>query len=107
MKRANGNYELWTPFNIPANTYAGQSKDVRTIAQPNFLAVHQDVPEETVYQIVKTVYENLPFLNNIHQATKAMSLERAIAGLPMPLHPGAAKFYQEKGIQIPDRLLVK
>ena len=44
-KRANGNYELWTPFTIPANTYNGQAKDVTTIAQPNFLAVHQDVPE--------------------------------------------------------------
>jgi TRAP-type uncharacterized transport system substrate-binding protein len=36
-----------------------------------------------------------------------MSVEKAIAGLPMPLHPGAAKYYQEVGIQIPDRLLAK
>ncbi len=107
IKRANGNYELWTPFVIPANTYAGQGKDVRTIAQPNFLAVRDDVPEATVYEIAKTIYENLPFLHNIHQATKAMSLDQAIAGLPMPLHPGAAKFYQEKGLTIPDRLLAK
>ncbi|MDH3280068.1 MAG: TAXI family TRAP transporter solute-binding subunit [Gammaproteobacteria bacterium] len=107
IKRANGSYDLWTPFNIPANTYSGQTKEVRTIAQPNFFAVRDDVPEETVYQIVKTIYENLPFLNNIHQATKAMSLEQAIVGLPMPLHPGAVKFYQEKGLKIPDRLLAK
>ncbi|MEN8764156.1 MAG: TAXI family TRAP transporter solute-binding subunit [Thiogranum sp.] len=107
IKQANGNYDLWTPFKIPANTYSGQTKDVRTIAQPNFLAVRNEVPEETVYQIIKTVYENLPFLNNIHKATKAMSLEGAIAGLPMPLHPGAARFYQEKGLEIPDRLIAK
>lgn len=107
VKRANGIYELWTPFNIPANTYSGQTKDVRTIAQPNFLAVREDVPEETVYLIVKTIYENLPFLHNIHQATKAMVLDQAVAGLPMPLHPGAVKFYQEKGLKIPDRLIAK
>jgi len=53
------------------------------------------------------MYENLPFLNTVHKATKAMALEKAIAGLPMPLHPGAAKFYREKGIKIPDRLIAK
>ena len=55
--------------------------------------------------ITKTIYENLPFLQAIHPATKAMSLEAAIAGLPVPLHPGAARFYQEQGIAVPDRLI--
>ena len=49
------------------------------IAQPNFLATHADLPEENVYLITKTIYENLPFLQAIHPATKAMALERAIA----------------------------
>lgn len=80
---------------------------IHTIAQPNILAVRADVPEEDVYQITKTMYENLPFLNNIHPATKAMALEKAIAGLPMPLHPGAARFYREQGLKIPDRLIAK
>ncbi|MCP5420723.1 MAG: TAXI family TRAP transporter solute-binding subunit [Gammaproteobacteria bacterium] len=107
MKRANGNYDLWTRFVIPANTYPGQSKEVETIAQPNFLAVRDDVDEETVYLITKTIYENLAFLNNIHKATKAMDIGKAIAGLPMPLHPGAARYYQEVKLTIPDRLLAK
>jgi TRAP transporter TAXI family solute receptor len=107
IKRANGNYDLWTAFKIPADTYPGQTKEVQTIAQPNFLAVRQDVDEETVYQITKTLYENLPFLNNIHKATRAMTLEKAIAGLPMPLHPGAIRYYQEAGLTIPDRLIAK
>ena len=55
--------------------------------------------------ITKTIYENLPFLQAIHPATKAMALEKAIAGLPVPLHPGAAKFYKEQGIEVPDRLM--
>jgi TRAP transporter TAXI family solute receptor len=77
---------------------------VNTIAQPNFLAVRADVDEEAVYPITKTVYENLPFLQNIHAATKAMALEKAIAGLPAPLHPGALRYYEEAGLTIPDRL---
>jgi len=107
LKQADGGMELWTRYVIPADTYPGQTKDINTIAQPNFLSVRADVDEDAVYQITKTVYENLPFLNAIHGATKAMSVEKAIAGLPMPLHPGAARYYQEVGIQIPDRLLAQ
>ena len=105
IQRANGNYKLWTRYTIPANTYPGQTKDINTMAQPNFLAVRDDISEEDVYLLTKTIYENLPFLNGIHKATKAMALEKAIAGLPLPLHPGAARYYKEAGIQIPDHLI--
>lgn len=102
---ADGGRNLWTEYVIPAGTYPGQTEDATTIAQPNFLATHKDLPEEHVYEITKTIYENLPFLQAIHPATKAMALEKAIAGLPLPLHPGAAKYYTEQGIDIPDRLI--
>ncbi len=105
IKKANGGYQLWTRYLIPANTYPGQSKEIQTMAQPNFLAVRDDISEEDVYLLTKTIYDNLAFLNGIHKATKAMALEKAITGLPVPLHPGAVRFYQEKGIQIPEHLL--
>lgn len=105
LKKADGGRELWTPYEIPAGTYPGQDEAVNTIAQPNFLAVRGDVSEDNVYQITKTIYENLPFLQAIHPATKAMAIEKAIAGLPLPLHPGAVKYYKEAGINIPDRLI--
>ncbi|WP_281647393.1 TAXI family TRAP transporter solute-binding subunit [Parendozoicomonas sp. Alg238-R29] len=104
LTKANNGYKLWTPYTIPANTYPGQDKPINTIAQPNFLAVRDDLPEEDVYLLVKSVYENLPFLNGIHKATKAMALEKAIAGLPVPLHAGAAKYFAEQGIIIPGHL---
>jgi len=107
IAQVNSDFELWTAYNIPAGTYPQQAEDINTIAQPNILAVRGDVSENDVYEITKTIYENLPFLNNIHPATKAMALEKAIAGLPMPLHPGAARFYQEKGLKIPDRLIAQ
>ncbi len=107
VAQADGGRGLWTPYTIPAGTYPGQDADINTIAQPNFLATHADIPEENVYQITKTIYENLPFLQAIHPATKAMAIERAIAGLPVPLHSGAVRYYQEVGIEIPDRLIAE
>jgi TRAP transporter TAXI family solute receptor len=104
MARANSRFEVWPAYEIPADTYPGQSAAVTTVAQPNFLAVRNDVPDDDVYLITKTIYENLPFLHNIHAATKDMALEKAIAGLPLPLHPGALRFYEEQGIAVPDRL---
>ena len=106
-KKADNGRDLWTEFLIPAGTYPGQDSDVTTIAQPNFMATRADLPEEDVYQITKTIYENLPFLRAIHPATKAMAVEKAIAGLPLPLHAGAARYYKEAGLEIPERLMPK
>jgi len=100
-------FPIWTRFVIKAGVYPGQKKDINTIAQPNFLAVRPEVPAEDVYLILKTIYDNLPFLHNIHKATMAMKLDKAIDGLVVPLHPGAVKFYQEKGIKIPENLIAK
>ncbi len=107
LETADGGRDLWFRYIIPAGTYPGQEEDIDTIAQPNFLATHEDIPEEHVYQITKTIYENLTFLQAIHPATNSMSLEVAISGLPVPLHPGAARYYAEQGIDIPDRLIAE
>jgi len=98
---------LWVPYTIEAGTYPGQEADVNTIAQPNFLAVNADVDEEHVYLLTKTMYENLTFLQSIHPATNAMNIEAAMAGLPAPLHPGAARYYSEMGLDIPDHLIAQ
>ena len=107
LKKINDNYPVWSPFTIKAGTYPGQTKDINTIAQPNLLVVTKDTPEETVYLLTKAIYENLVFLNTVHKATKAMSLQKAIVGLPMPLHNGAARYYKEQGIKIPASLIIK
>ncbi len=104
-KKANGDFEdLWTAYTVPAGLYPSIDEDVVTIAQPNFLAVNADVPEETVYKITKTIFENLPFLQAIHPATTAITPETATAGLPLKLHPGALRYYEEAGIPVADRL---
>lgn len=104
LSAMDGGRNLWVPYTIAANTYPGQDKDVNTIAQPNFLAVNDSVDENHVYLLTKTMYENLPFLQAIHPATKAMAVEKAMAGLPVPLHPGAQRYYEEMGLTVPDHL---
>jgi len=104
LARMDGGRNLWTPYTIAAGTYPGQDADVTTIAQPNFLAVNADVDENHVYMLTKTIFENLPFLQAIHPATKAMDVNKALAGLPVPLHPGAARYFEEAGITVPDSL---
>lgn len=101
LQRANTPRPLWTRYVIPANTYPGQTAAVTTMAQPNFLAVHENVSDEDVYQITKTIYANLAFLKAIHKATSEMSLETALPGLPLQLHPGAQRFYADAGLTIP------
>lgn len=100
-----GGRNLWVPYTIAAGTYPGQTSDVSTIAQPNFLAVNESVDEEHVYLLTKVLYENLGFLQAIHPATKAMAIEKAIGGLPVPLHAGALRYYLEMGLDIPADLI--
>ncbi len=104
LAKMDGGRNLWTPYTIAAGTYPGQDADINTIAQPNFLAVNADVDENHVYLLTKTIFENLAFLQAIHPATKAMDVNKALAGLPVPLHPGAARYFEEVGITVPDSL---
>ncbi len=83
---------------IPAGTYEGQTADVPTAAVPNFFVTSIDVPEETVYQMTKLLYESLPELVAAHAAAKRITVEGAIQGLPLPLHPGAERYFKEKGL---------
>lgn len=107
LKRINENYPVWSPYIIKAGTYPNQENDIHTIAQPNVLVVTKDTPDEIVYLLTKAIYENLDYLHGVHEATKAISLKKAIVGLPMPLHPGATRFYKEMGIKIPSHLMIE
>ena len=91
-------------FTIPAGTYPGQDKDINTIAQPNWLGVSNELDEQTVYLLTKTLFENLDFMYGVHDSAKDLKLETALDGLPAPLHIGAYKYFKEKGLDIPENL---
>ena len=102
----NERYPLWDWYEFPPGTYPNQNTLVRTIASPNVLAVRSDIPEDVVYEITRTIWENLSALQEIHAATNDMKLELAVSGLGAPLHPGAIRYYREKGLDIPERLIL-
>lgn len=82
---------------IPANTYDGQAEAVPTVAITNILVTRADLPDDVVYQMTRLLFENLTRLGNSHSAAKDIKLETAAKNLPIDLHPGAARYYQEKG----------
>jgi TRAP transporter TAXI family solute receptor len=84
--------------NIPANTYAGQDKDVPTAAVINYLVTSAAVSDDLAYQMTKSIFESLPELASSHVAGKDIKLENAAMGSPVPLHPGAFRYYKEKGV---------
>ena len=92
---------LGAPFiaaTIPAGTYEGQSEDVPTLAITNILVTHSDVSDEVAYEMTKQLFENLDDMVAAHAAAKAISAENGPKGLPLPLHPGAERYYKEKGL---------
>ena len=88
----------FVPAMIPANTYTGQDKDVPTAAVVNYLVTSAAVSDDLAYQMTRLIFESLPELVDAHAAGKAIKLETAAAGSPVPLHPGAIRYYKEKGV---------
>ena len=83
---------------IPANTYTGQTVDVPGAAVVNYLATRADLPDDLVYGMTKAIFESLPDLASSHAAAKSIKLENALQGMPVPAHPGAEKYFREKGL---------
>lgn len=88
----------YVPAIIPAKTYEGQDADVPAVAIQNFLVTHEGVSDDEVYRMTKSLFENLDALVAAHTAAKDIKRENAIKSLPVPLHPGAAKYYREVGL---------
>ncbi len=83
---------------IPKGTYIGQTEDVTTVAVANILICREDLSTDLVYNITKTLYDSHKDLVAAHSAAKDMKLPDATKGMTVPLHPGAEKYFKEKGI---------
>ena len=87
---------------IGKDTYPGLTEDVPVAAEMHLLVAHERLDEKLVYQITKVLLEHTPELVAIHPAAKEISLKSAVVGSPVAFHPGAVRYYKEKGITIPD-----
>jgi uncharacterized protein len=87
----------YLPATIPANTYRGQPTDIPTAAVQNFLVTHDGVSNDTAYGMTKALWTNLDQLVAAHSAAKVIDIKNGLTGMPIPLHPGAEKYYKEVG----------
>jgi TRAP transporter TAXI family solute receptor len=88
----------YVPAVIPAGTYSGQDADVPTAAVGNILVTSEAVSEETAYQMTRLLFENLDRMQAAHAAAGGITIEGALNGLSIPLHPGAERYYREVGL---------
>ena len=93
---------LYFAATIPKGTYGGMEADVPVAAATNLLAVHERMDESLAYQITKLLHERTADLVTVHQAAKEITLKSAVMGSPVPFHPGALRYYKEKGVKVPD-----
>jgi len=83
---------------IPANSYKGVTSNVKTAAVNAVLIAHPKLSTDVVYNLTKALFENQAELGAAHAKGKVLSLQGATTGISIPLHPGAAKYYKEKGV---------
>ncbi len=88
----------YTKVNLPANTYKGQTAPVPTLAVLAVWATHDGVSDDMAYQVTKALFENLPIMGQVHVQGKNIKLDTATAVGTTPIHPGALKYYKEKGV---------
>ena len=86
---------------IPAGTYKGQDQPVPTLSVQCILVVNKNMSEEDVYAMTKALYDNLGDVSKAHNKGSEISVERAAEGITIPFHPGAAKYFAEKGVKLP------
>ena len=83
---------------LPANTYKGQPDAVNTLAVMAVWTSHDGVPDNVAYEVTKALFENTAIMGQVHVQGKNISLATATAVGNVPIHPGALKYFKEKGI---------
>lgn len=94
------NCPYYTAYTIPAETYEGQTADVKTITVKATLIVSADTDEETVYQITRAIFDNTEAIAAEHAKGAELSIENATSGMTAPFHAGAARYFAEKGVNV-------
>ena len=89
---------------LPGGTYTGVDADIAVRGIPNVLVASAERDADLVYAITKAMFENIADLRAVHPAANETSVEFTLSASPVPLHPGAIRYYEEIGATIPDAL---
>jgi len=90
-------YPFLSPAVIPANTYKNQPSEVKTVAVAAVLISSSELKEDVVYKLTKALFDNQAELAVAHAKGKELNIKTAVTGVSIPFHPGAIKYYKEKG----------
>jgi hypothetical protein len=91
-------YPFLAAVKVPANSYKGQTADVPTVAVNAVLIAGNQLKPEMVYNLTKALFDNQPELAAAHAKGKELNPQFAVKGVSIPYHPGAVKYYKEKGL---------
>ena len=91
---------LYVKGTIPAGSYAGQDKPNEEVDVWNILVASEKMSDQMAYDIVKTLFEKKPELVAVHKEAANIELKSQAMGSPIPFHPGAKKYLEEKGIKV-------
>ena len=97
-EKINKAFPAYFPRTIPAGTYKGMTKPHHTLAWMGLFVVNADMSDQLAYDICKAVFDHKAELDKIHKKFALINLESATSGMSVPLHPGAVKFFKERGI---------
>lgn len=97
-------YPFYTEYVIPAGTFSGVDEDVTTFRDAGLWVVSADLDEETVYEMTKAIYDQagLDHMLQVTNVASEMGTDNALVGVQVPLHPGAARYWEEVGVDIPE-----
>ena len=95
---------VFAQFTLAANTYEGVGEPTQTLGVPNVLIANADLDEELAYQLTKLLFEKKADLVAVHASAENLTVEFTMEATPVPLHPGAIRYYEEIGVEVPDRL---
>jgi len=105
LKKFLGKYPFIVDGIIPKGTYkANRDHDIETLTYGSYYFAHKDLPEDFVYEVVKKTFENIDIIIAAHPSAREARPE-AIVNCAIPIHPGAVKYYREKGIKLPEALI--
>ncbi|MGI6692079.1 MAG: TAXI family TRAP transporter solute-binding subunit [Christensenellales bacterium] len=105
MKTLSEKYPFYIPVTVKKDTYTGMTEDTTIASTTAVIIASKDLDDDLVYNLTKTLFEKKDDMT--HAKKDELDTAFAVQGLPCPIHPGAAKYYAEVGVEIPEASQVK